>query len=477
MADGLPAVAGTTVSAALPPPVGAAAEGASRGRDDLAQRRARRVLSLGSAVLTASGLFWGVYFLLRGDWLSVGLDFAGAASGVIVHALTRAGHERAASRLLMGAAMVFVCANALLDVPSAEIPRSVHVYLLAVAVGSSLLTRGESAALRHAVPALCVLAYVVFGSTNIGWSSAYSFPESVREHAVWINHGIAMLTVYAIVQVILNDAAERSATETALRQAVSRQELLLHFQPQIGSGERVVGAEALLRWHHPRRGMVPPGEFIPLAERCGLMAPIGDWVLRTACCQLALWSRDPLTRDLVLAVNVSASQFTQDDFVARVLAALESARAPASRLKLELTESMLAHDLDDVIAKMTQLKERGIQFSLDDFGTGFSSLTYLRRLPLDQLKIDQSFVHAMLDSANDAAIAKAVIELGRSLGLDVIAEGVETVAQWDALAELGCERYQGYLFSRPLPVDEFTAFVTRSASREAEKREAAETLF
>jgi diguanylate cyclase len=222
--------------------------------------------------------------------------------------------------------------------------------------------------------------------------------------------------------------------------------------------------------------MVPPGEFIPLAERSGLMQPIGEWVLREACRQLALWSQRPDTRELKLAVNVSASQFAQDDFVARVLAAVAHAGTRPELLKIELTESMLAHDVDDVIAKMSVLRKHGISFSLDDFGTGFSSLSYLRRLPLQQLKIDQSFVRAMLDSANDAAIAKTVVDLGCSLGMEVIAEGVETVDQWNALSELGCHCYQGYLFSRPLPVNEFNAFVVRSAAREDEQRMASQIL-
>ena len=205
--------------------------------------------------------------------------------------------------------------------------------------------------------------------------------------------------------------------------------------------------------------MVAPGEFIPLAERCGLMEPLGDWVLRTACNQLATWQQRRETAALMLAVNVSAVQFAQPDFVARVLARVEQAGIDPSRLKLELTESMLAEDVEDLIAKMTALKARGIGFSLDDFGTGFSSLNYLRRLPLDQLKIDQSFVRNMLQSTSDAAIAQTVITLGRSLGLTVIAEGVETPEQRQALADIGCNTYQGYLFSRPLTLEALDAYV------------------
>jgi EAL domain-containing protein (putative c-di-GMP-specific phosphodiesterase class I) len=259
--------------------------------------------------------------------------------------------------------------------------------------------------------------------------------------------------------------------ERDLRDGLLRGELLLHYQPQV-AGEQVIGAEALVRWNHPRHGLVSPAEFVPLAERCGLMLPLGEWVLKTACLQLADWRQQPETASLLLAVNVSASQFAQPDFVARVQAVVAQTGANPFQLKLELTESMLAHDLEDIIAKMTELKASGIGFSLDDFGTGFSSLSYLRRLPLDQLKIDQSFVRNMLNSSKEAAIARALVNLGRSLELAVIAEGVETEAQRQFLQGLGCDTYQGHLFSRPLPAEAFNALLARGAAVAAETQAA-----
>ena len=189
------------------------------------------------------------------------------------------------------------------------------------------------------------------------------------------------------------------------------------------------------------------------------MVPIGDWVMRAACLQLARWHEAPAGAHLTVAVNVSPSQFAQADFVEHVLGIVRDTGARADHLKLELTESMLAKDLDDIMRKMTALKLHGVRFSLDDFGTGFSSLTYLRQLPLDQLKIDQSFVRNMLASSKDASIARTVVILGQSLGLDVIAEGVETSEHRRTLAEMGCSSYQGYFFAKPLPVAEFDAFV------------------
>jgi len=258
------------------------------------------------------------------------------------------------------------------------------------------------------------------------------------------------------------EVSAHAALEADLRDAVLNGQFLLHYQPQVVGDGRLTGVEALVRWQHPQRGMVSPAEFIPLAEASGLILPIGQWVLETACAQLAAWASKPDRAHLTIAVNVSARQFHQPNFVEQVLATLARTHAKPRLLKLELTESMLVNDVEGVIAKMGALKGRGVGFSLDDFGTGYSSLAYLKQLPLDQLKIDQGFVRNIVTDANDAAIAKMVMALAESMGLSVIAEGVEIQAQADFLAHLGCHAYQGYLFSRPLPVADFEAFATRT---------------
>jgi len=246
----------------------------------------------------------------------------------------------------------------------------------------------------------------------------------------------------------------RAALEKDMRNALLENQFVLHYQAQI-AGTQLVGAEVLARWIHPQRGMVSPGEFIPLAEETGLVVPLGRLVLETACLQLVKWGADQRFEPLTIAVNVSVQQFDQDNFVEEVLAVLERTGANPRRLKLELTESLMASDVNVIIAKMHALIEKGIRFSLDDFGTGYSSLTYLKRLPIDQLKIDQTFVRDLLVSPEDASIAKTIIELGENLGIEVIAEGVETVEHQTFLAELGCKVYQGYLFGRPMPITEF----------------------
>ena len=241
--------------------------------------------------------------------------------------------------------------------------------------------------------------------------------------------------------------------ERDLRRGLDDDEFVLYYQPQVTSKGVTVGNEALLRWKHHSRGMVPPDQFIPLAETTGLILPLGQWVLETACAQLVEWSNDPSTTRWTLSVNVSASQFEQADFVSQVQRALEKTGANPNRLKLELTESMLVNDVDDIIEKMHTIKRSGVGFSLDDFGTGYSSLSYLKHLPLDQLKIDQSFVRDVLTDPSDAVIARTVVALGHSLGLTVIAEGVETAEQAAFLAGIGCDAFQGYYYGRPIPVE------------------------
>jgi EAL domain-containing protein (putative c-di-GMP-specific phosphodiesterase class I) len=247
-------------------------------------------------------------------------------------------------------------------------------------------------------------------------------------------------------------AAANIALERDIRKGLDEQSFLLHYQIQVNAQGLTTGVEALVRWNHPLRGMVSPAEFIHIAEETGLILPLGQWVLETACAQLVLWSRDPLTADWTIAVNVSASQFAQPNFVACVEKALEKTGGNPQLLKLELTESMLLIDVDAIIVKMNVLMNRGVTFSLDDFGTGYSCLSYLKRLPLTQLKIDQSFVRDVLLDPSDAAITRTILALGHSLGLKVIAEGVETAEQHHFLASMGCDAFQGYLFGRPVPV-------------------------
>jgi len=243
--------------------------------------------------------------------------------------------------------------------------------------------------------------------------------------------------------------------ERELRKALDQQQFHLYYQVQVDISERPLGAEALIRWLHPERGLISPFQFIPLAEETGLILPIGLWVLETACAQLKKWEQDPITRELVISINVSAKQFFQSDFVAQVESAVQRHGIDPMKLKLELTESMLLNNIEDTIATMHALKNVGMRFSLDDFGTGYSSLQYLKRLPLTQLKIDQSFVRDIETDSSDQEIVRTIIAMAQSLHLDVIAEGVETSEQLGLLLNNGCLHYQGYLFGKPMKIDEF----------------------
>jgi predicted signal transduction protein with EAL and GGDEF domain len=253
----------------------------------------------------------------------------------------------------------------------------------------------------------------------------------------------------------------RAALEIDLRRALPGQQLELYYQIQVDSDHRPIGAEALIRWKHPERGMVPPVQFIPLAEESSLIIDIGNWVIDTACQQLTAWSQDEQLRYLTLAINVSAQQFRAHGFVERLEEVIVRHRIAPQRLKLELTESVMLEDVADVVAKMHALKALGVRLSLDDFGTGYSSLSYLKQLPLDQLKIDQSFVRDVMTDPNDAVMVKTIINMALNFRLNVIAEGVETEAQLAFLKKNECMAYQGYLFSKPVPVTEFEALARR----------------
>ncbi len=247
----------------------------------------------------------------------------------------------------------------------------------------------------------------------------------------------------------------RSELESELRMAIERSELQMYFQIQADLDSKPIGAEALIRWVHPKIGMVFPGQFIPMAEETGLILPIGQWVLESVCKQIKLWESNPIACELQIAVNVSAKQFHQDDFVTKVSETIKQTGINPSKLKLELTESMVLDDVGETVSKMKALKKLGVRFSMDDFGTGYSSLSYLTQLPLDQLKVDQSFVRNIGIKPTDAVIVQTIIGMATNLNIESIAEGVETQAQRDFLARAGCNLYQGYLYGKPVPVEKF----------------------
>ena len=375
----------------LPPPVARRAERGSH------LRRIKLMLIWGSYLALAQCTGWIGFFGWHAQWVHALVAVAVVPFAASVIWLARRGRLGLAGGILMGMLLAVICTVCLfLDIPSQQVPRSAHHFLLALAAGAYLLLRGNRWWVRHGLMLVLFGVFLVLASSTFGIDSRYALPDDVRVWGTWLNNALSLLTLYMVLYVMQADVVERNAFEQDLRTAVATGQFELHHQPQVNARGEVIGAEGLLRWRHPRRGLVGPGEFISLAERTGLILPLGDWVLRRACQDLRDWSADPLTAHLVLSVNVSARQFHQPDFVARVLDIVECSGIDPTRLKLELTESMLVNDMDDVVAKMDALKAHGVGFSLDDFGTGYSSLAYLQRLPIDQLKIDQAFVRNVL---------------------------------------------------------------------------------
>jgi diguanylate cyclase (GGDEF)-like protein/PAS domain S-box-containing protein len=319
-------------------------------------------------------------------------------------------------------------------------------------IGENILTAGNLTYLLAGQQCHCSLS---IGATIFG-PQGESGPEALKqgEIAMFKAKEAGRNTTHLFSPALQTNLNARVLLQNELREGIKTGQFKLYFQPQLRAS-RLIGAEALIRWNHPTRGLLAPGEFIGLAEEAGLILPLGDWVLENACQHIAAWSAAPSLAALTVAVNISAKQLRQTDFVERVLTALSLAGADPSLLKLELTETALVEDVQDVNEKMTTLKSRGLRFSMDDFGTGYSSLTYLKRLPLDELKIDRAFVQDIIQDGPSSAIARVIISVGQVLNLSVIAEGVETPAQRDALLAMGCDSFQGYLFGHPVPADEF----------------------
>lgn len=294
------------------------------------------------------------------------------------------------------------------------------------------------------------------------------YPDNGNDAATLLRHAdLAMHRVkknggngYGFFEESMNIAAmDFLALRNGLKKALTRKEFELHYQPQLAiDGKRLTGCEALVRWHHPEQGMIPPGRFIPVAEESGLIMLLSNWILESACRQMAAWRREGVAPPRI-AVNLSALQFHRDNLVERVASVLKSTGLPASCLELELTESILMHDQEGVLETIRRVKAMGIRIAVDDFGTGYSSLSYLKRFAVDVLKIDQSFTRGIVDNQDDLAIVNAIIQMGHSLGLDILAEGVETEAMRDMLARYNCNEGQGYLFAKPMPADAFAAFM------------------
>ncbi len=436
------------------------AEEPSHSPEDDHLKRLSVAYQMASVCLMGLGGLWLAWMSLERQWPLVFLNLIYLIAGIYLWFRIRSGQFRVAAALvhvLLFFVIIQICL--VYDIPDPAAPRVTHLYFLAMAFLLYVTFRNINPRMTYAGVLIYIAGFIVFSSTTFAASFADPLPDELRVFGAWMHSAVAVAIMCASVYIMQADHATRSRIGGQLAAALAEDQFELHFQPQVNKDGSIKGAEALLRWRHPKRGMVPPGEFIPAAEQLGIMNLIGKWVLDTACARLAAWQQDPGKSHLRLAINVSPQQFRDENFVSDVAETVRSHGVDPSRIELELTESIVVEDIEDVIDKMAKLVDLGFALSLDDFGTGYSSLRYLKRMPVSQVKIDQSFVRDMLSDERDAVIVKGIIQLGHELNLSVIAEGVETEKQRQFLIELGCTDFQGYLFSRPVPAAEFAAMV------------------
>lgn len=416
-------------------------------------RRVALLLTVCGWLTAVMTLGWTLGLLHMIGWQAALIPAPGVLAGLLAVWFASRGRPYLGGAIQCGALYAVVCLTCLfLDQTTDQMPRTTHLFLVPLATGMYMGLRGSPKLWRHGIVAFIFLTFAVLACTSLGGQPAHNLPQELRVIGGKLNTVVAAAAMYIAMHIMQADVEARNAYEADLREAVRAGQLALHYQPQVDQDGQVLGAEALLRWPHPRRGMISPAEFIPLAEKSGLILPMGEWVLDTACGHLAELARHPDTAHLTISVNISVHQIRQPDFVVQAMAAIERHKVDPRRLKMELTESVFARDMDDLITKMKALKQYGVSFSLDDFGTGYSSLSYLKRLPLDQLKIDQAFVRDLLTQPRDLAIAKTIVDLGTSLNMAVMAEGVETREQHQILEAMGCRQFQGYLFGKPMPL-------------------------
>ncbi|OCW55714.1 putative bifunctional diguanylate cyclase/phosphodiesterase [Hoeflea olei] len=441
-------------------------------------RQSRRLIFSYKAaclLIIVTGLPWVPVFLWRHEWPIAAANILMVSMAAVSWMLIHAGRLNFALILSEVFMLAFTVVYVLtFDVPSGGVPRITHLYLLVLALLGYFNYLRRKSLLQLAVTGTCIVAFVFLASTSYAFPFAYPIADEVRVVGIWINSVLVTGMMCGGVYLIQREVKRPSALAIGLNRALRQQQLELHFQPQINRTGEIIGAEALLRWQHPKRGQIPPGAFIDAAEEAGMMPRLGGWVIAEACRTLARWSEDPVLSRLTLSVNVSASQFRDDGFEDFVLEALDMHGVDPRRIKLELTESVLVEGLAQTAARIEKLRAAGIGFSLDDFGTGYSSLSYLRQLPLDEIKVDRSFVREALESDRGAALVKSIVKLGLDLGFTIVAEGIETPDQHAYLEACGCHEFQGYLFGRPMQAQAFVAHAQNAALAAAAEADSAE---
>jgi EAL domain-containing protein (putative c-di-GMP-specific phosphodiesterase class I) len=437
-----------------------------KGKEEHTTARVIRAYQAVTLAVAVFSLLWTVIFALDGLTLLALAELFPFVTAVFCFVLVTQGRLDLFLLVAELAFLVFIIGFCLLfDVPQNGSPRVTHLFLPVLGMLAYLNHLRRASRMQLLVIAGSLVAFVVLHAADLRLPFAEPIPQELRAVGVWLNPSIAALVFCAAVFALQRRLTAPRGIARELLTALRRGELSLAYQPQTDRNGQILGAEALLRWNHPTRGSVPPSTFIPAAEEMGLMPLVGTFVLEKALATLARWQADPKLKPLRLSVNVSGSQFNESDFEATLLGLLDRYRIDPSRLRLELTENVLLAGLDTVADKMAALKKLGLTFSLDDFGTGFSSLGYLRRLPVSELKIDRSFVTAATEHDSDAALVRSIRAIATDLGLETVAEGVETEAQLAFLEATGCRIFQGYLFGRPMTLADFELAVVAPQPR------------
>lgn len=424
---------------------------------------------------TFVGLGWLLVFILVGYW---SLAFALLGLGVAIlpcWLLARRGNFSAGLLAAQLVCLLFVCLFSLLfDIPNKEVLRTTHLYLLVIALVGYINYQRTPSRQQAGMIIASLLMFVVFCSSRLAFPFAIPMPTAFREISSWVNAMMVTVMLGGGMAALQADFSRQTDIGRQLRRALKQNEFVLYYQLQVSADGGFTGAEALLRWQHPEKGLLSPDFFLPDAQRAGLMPLIGEWVLREACFRLTQWQSRPEMARLTLAVNFTADHILETDFTENVIETVVSAGVNPSQLKFELTESVFATDMPVVVTTMETLAASGFRFALDDFGTGFSSLSYLRQLPLEQIKIDRSFVKAVLGGEKGRVIARNIIRMGRELQLQVLAEGIEEEAQWLIMKTLGCDAFQGYYFARPLSAPDFEKMF--SSGEQPERSDLADQL-
>ncbi|MFN3507791.1 MAG: putative bifunctional diguanylate cyclase/phosphodiesterase [Allorhizobium sp.] len=437
-----------------------------RGSEEQKEARLIRAYQAVSLTVAAFALFWTVMFYINGRPILALAEFFPVVAALVCFALVTRGRLDLSLIVAEFSFLIFVIGFCLIfDVPQNGAPRVTHLFLPVLGMLAYLNHLRRPSRLQLSVIAGSLAAFVALHAWDLRLPFAEPIPAELHRIGVWLNPAMAALVFCGAIYALQQRLSAPRGIARDLVAAVRHKELTLAYQPQTDRDGRILGAEALLRWNHPTRGSVSPGTFIPAAEEFGLMPIVGTFVLEQALSTLSRWQADPKLASLTLSVNVSASQFNEDDFEATLRNLLERHHIDPARLKLELTESVLIAGQEAVAEKMASLKSLGLRFSLDDFGTGFSSLAYLRRLPVSELKIDRSFVAAAAENDRDAALVRSIRAIATDLGLETVAEGVETPAQLAFLEATGCRIFQGYLFGRPMPLDDFERAVLAPQQR------------